>query len=253
MSATHQFVESRHGQLAYLVDGEGPPFVLLHGNTMTAESQGRLAQRFSDEYQVFRPDLLGHGKSARPANLFSHDYFTLQGEAIADFLTALFPDQAMPVFGMSAGGIAALNAICLVPERFKALILDSVFIYIGDNTVDAHRNSEQLVSPAWQIYLTKQHGEEWWPVLNESLIETMQKLEQTGQSVAPCLDDIHVPTLIFQGGQDPFGLPIQAQALEVAIRESRLIYEEDAGHILSWRDPAGFREQVRAFLHALER
>jgi fructoselysine-6-P-deglycase FrlB-like protein len=45
---TTQTVKTRHGDLAYLAIGEGRPFVLLHGNTMTAASQEKLARRFTD-------------------------------------------------------------------------------------------------------------------------------------------------------------------------------------------------------------
>jgi pimeloyl-ACP methyl ester carboxylesterase len=252
-AAMMQTAQTRHGALAYLELGAGPPFVLVHGNTMTALSQEKLIRRFADTHRVVAIDLLGHGmRSARPADLFSDAYFRLQGEALADLLTSFFPEQAVPVFGMSAGGVAALNAICEVPERIAALILDSVFVYVSEHTVAAHRENMGNLGQAWELYMEKQHGEGWWPVLKRRLLTTIERLEQSGVSVAPCLDDIRVPVLVFQGGQDPFSPPVQGRAIEAAVSTSRLVYEEDAGHIFSWRDPDGFRETVRAFLKELD-
>lgn len=246
-------VNTRYGPLAYLEIGSGKLFVLLHGNTMTAASQEKLAQHFTDEYRVISVDLLGHGRSARPANLFSLDYFKMQGEALADLLRTLSPDEAVPVFGMSAGGVTALNAACECPECISALILDSVFIYVGADTVAAHRNNIDALSAAWNMYMSKQHGEEWWPELNKGLLSTIEQLEQAGTSVAPCLEEISIPTLIFQGGKDPFSADVQGRMIYASIPDSQLVYDADAGHIFAWRDPEGFRETVRDFLRVVEK
>ncbi len=246
-------VDTRHGELVYTTMGDGSPFLLLHGNTMTAASQEKLARHFTDEYQVFSIDMLGHGHSARPKQLFSPDYFTIQGQALADMLNLLFPDEQVPIFGMSAGGVAALNAACESPERMLALILDSVFVYIGSDTLAAHRNNIDALSASWHGYMRRQHGDDWWPQLNEGLLATIEQLESSGASVAPCLDDIRIPTLVFQGGKDPFSAEVQGRTIEAAIPEARLIYDADAGHIFAWRDPEGFRETVREFLHSVGR
>ena len=82
------FVQTRHGALHYLEIGSGAPLVLLHGNTYGAVTQERLAARFADEHRVISVDLLGHGQSARPENLFTTRYFAMQGEAIADLSQA---------------------------------------------------------------------------------------------------------------------------------------------------------------------
>jgi pimeloyl-ACP methyl ester carboxylesterase len=244
-------VDTRHGHLAYIHTGHGTPFVLLHGNTMTARSQERLAQRFADSHTVYSFDLLGHGHSAHPTYLFSEEYFSIQGESLADAFTRLFPKQAVPVFGMSAGGVSAMNAACHVPERIAALILDSVFAYAGPETLAAHRDSVENMSATWDTYLAKQHGAEWWPTLNAGLLHVIELLEASRRPVVPCLADITIPTLIFQGGQDPFVAAEQGKLLAETLPNARLIFDAETGHIFSWRDPAGFRETVRQFLHDL--
>jgi pimeloyl-ACP methyl ester carboxylesterase len=241
-------VPTRHGPLRYLEVGAGAPLLLIHGNTYSAATQERLAARFADEHRVISVDLLGHGQSARPDGLFSTSYFTMQGEAVADLLGALF-EGPVPVFGMSAGGITALNAVCLRPDRVAALILDGVFRQVTAATVEAHHQSTAAMSPTWHRYMAGQHGEEWWPVLNASVERAIELLAEDETIVAPCLDQIAVPTLVFQGGKDGFVPDAQARALVAGIKGARMVYEPEGGHLIAWRNPDAFRERVRRFLH----
>lgn len=244
----YHFHDTRHGPLAYLLAVEGPALILLHGNTVTAQTQERLAARFTDEHRVYSIDLLGHGRSARPDGLFSTRYFAMQGEALADFLIGMFPDQRVPVFGMSAGGLTALNAACIVPERFAALIIDGAFRYVEPSIVEAHRERFGTISREWEAYLIAQHGEEWWPRLSEGLLHMMIELEAAGTDLVPCLEQISIPALILQGGRDRFCPEPQCRQLAERMQRARLIYDPEAGHLLAWQDPDAFREHVRSFL-----
>jgi pimeloyl-ACP methyl ester carboxylesterase len=241
-------VATRHGSLHYLEYGAGAPLVLIHGNTYAAATQERLAQRFADEHRVICPDLLGHGGSARPEGLFSTAYFAMQGEALTDLLGALF-GQAVPVFGMSAGGITALNAMCVAPERIAALILDGVFHQVTAATVAAHQTSTATMAPSWHRYMATQHGADWWPTLNASVERTIEELHVAETVVAPCLERIAVPTIVFQGGKDAFVPDAQAHTITAGIRGARMVYEAEAGHLVAWRNPDVYRERVRRFLN----
>lgn len=244
-----ELVETRHGALGYTTIGAGKPLVLLHGNTMTAASQERLAQRFADEHRVTSVDLLGHGSSARPAGLFSARYFSIQGQALADMLHTLFPGTAVPLFGMSAGAITALNAVCEDSRHIAALILDSVFHQVGPATLAAHRTHVlHIRSLTWERYMAAQHGAEWWPRLRDGLLAVIEQLAERGTSVSPCLPDIQVPTLVFQGGRDQFCPEEQGRTITATIPGARLVYDSHAGHILAWKNPVAFREIVREFL-----
>lgn len=243
------YVTTRHGDMFYMTVGAGRPLVLIHGNTMSAESQEKLAERFADEYQVFSIDLLGHGHSAMPDTLFTTAYFTLQGQALSDLLEALFPEDSVPVFGMSAGGISALNAYCEQPYHIAALVLDGVFTQIGPEALAAHRQRRATMTPAWERYMRAQHGDERWPQLIDGLLGAMEQLKASGVDVIPCLERVRVPTLIFQGGRDPFCPERQCRAVADAIPSAQLIFQPEAGHILAWQDTDFFRATVRTFLH----
>lgn len=241
-------VETRHGSMHYVTVGHGAPLVLLHGNTYSALTQERLAARFADEHYVVSVDLLGHGRSSRPPDLFSTRYFSMQGEALADLLAALFT-HPVPIFGMSAGGISALNAICLRPDRVAALILDGVFRQVTPETVVAHHASTSAMSAPWHRYMAGQHGDDWWPKLNAGIEHAIEQLAETGTIVAPCLQQINVPIILFQGGKDPFVPDSQAYAIVSAVPGARMVYEPEAGHLIAWRNPDAFRERARHFLH----
>lgn len=242
-------ITTRHGELFYTTVGAGGPLVLIHGNSMTAASQARLARRFADEHMVVSIDLLGHGHSARPADLFSTRYFAMQGEALADLLSACFPGRRVPIFGMSAGALSALNAACIAPERIAALVLDGVIRHIDRAIVETNRESLDNLSPEWNKYMRSQHGDDWWPRLREGIVATMEQLEAAGTDLVPCLEQIDIPTLIFQGGQDRFCPERQGRAMAAAMPSARLVYDAGARHLLAWKDPGAFREIVREFLH----
>ncbi len=259
MEREHTTVATRHGDLHIISGGIArsggagglPPLVLLHGNTMTAESQQRLAQRFEDCHHVVSVDLPGHGQSARPPQLFSPRYFAILGEAVADMLVAHFAATPVVLFGMSAGAIAAVNAACAQPQAVAALVLDSLFHTVGPATLAAHRRTARMRSVAWERYLRAQHGDDWWPVLLTGVLHVIETLAEQGGSVLACLDTIGCPALVLQGGRDLFCPTEQGRAIAEQLPQGRLLYDSGAGHILAWHNPAAFRELVRGFVQSL--
>jgi pimeloyl-ACP methyl ester carboxylesterase len=116
--------------LHYLVTGpaNGPAVVLVHGLGGSAEDWLHLAPYLTRAgYRVYMPDLLGYGRSPRPAD-FS---YSVRDEAavVVGFLDALDLKQ-VDLAGWSMGGwIAQLVAIAY-PERVHKLVLfDSVGLY----------------------------------------------------------------------------------------------------------------------------
>jgi pimeloyl-ACP methyl ester carboxylesterase len=155
------------------------------------------------------------------------------------------------VFGMSAGGISALNAVCEQPARVAALILDGVFAQVSAATVTAHQQSRATISPTWERFMHQQHGADWWPQLQDGVDSAIGQLAASETPLIPCLDYINVPTLIFQGGRDPFVPDTQAYAVADHISGAQLHYDPEAGHLLAWKDSVAFREMVRSFLRPL--
>ena len=61
-----------HGhRVGFRIAGEGPLIVLLHGITSTSDVWLEAMARLAERYTVVAPDLLGHGRSAKPRGDYS--------------------------------------------------------------------------------------------------------------------------------------------------------------------------------------
>jgi len=104
---------------AYVVDGEGPPVVLVHGMGLNRDmwewQLGPLAQRF----RVIRYDLLGHGASNAPPADCDMEHLVAQLDGLLDHLGI----DRCALVGFSLGGLI-LRAYALThPDRVGALAI----------------------------------------------------------------------------------------------------------------------------------
>src|SRR5437764_2927057 len=111
-----------HGhRVSYKVAGEGPVILLIHGIAGRSEqwidSMGLLAEG----HTVIAPDLLGHGRSAKPRGDYSLGAYAA---GLRDLLVALDCSKAT-VVGHSLGGGIALQFAYQFPERSGRLVLVS--------------------------------------------------------------------------------------------------------------------------------
>jgi pimeloyl-ACP methyl ester carboxylesterase len=130
------FLDSEAGRdrLEYTEYGSGDSWVvLLHGQLMPRRMQQPLARALAAEgMHVVTLDLLGHGRSDRPADplVYSMTAFAEQVVALLDHLGA---PQAV-VGGTSLGANVSLEVAALAPERVKGLIVEMPVL---DNAVEA--------------------------------------------------------------------------------------------------------------------
>ncbi len=103
----------------YLEAGSGPPLILLHGGTATANSWGDWLPRLAARYHVFAPDTRGHGGTANPAGRLGYDMFA---DDVAAFIDALKLEHPL-ILGYSDGGQAALEFGLRHPGIARALVL----------------------------------------------------------------------------------------------------------------------------------
>ncbi|MGH3317348.1 MAG: alpha/beta fold hydrolase [Nocardioidaceae bacterium] len=109
-----------HGhERAYVKVGNGPVLLLLHGLGCDHTTWLPVLSRLSRHFTVIAPDLLGHGRSAKPR----HDY-SIAGYAngMRDLLTVLGIDK-VTVVGHSLGGGVAMQFAYQFPERTERLVL----------------------------------------------------------------------------------------------------------------------------------
>jgi pimeloyl-ACP methyl ester carboxylesterase len=109
-------------RLAYTVYGEGPRvIVLVHGLLLSQRMHAELAKALADRgNRVITLDLLGHGRSDRPPDMWRYSMTTFGAEVIA-LLDHLEVDEAV-VLGTSLGANTALEAAALAPERLRGMV-----------------------------------------------------------------------------------------------------------------------------------
>src|ERR687889_1849263 len=111
-------------RLAYTSYGEGPRvLVLVHGLLLNQRMHAELAKALADRgNRVVTLDLLGHGRSDRPADMWRYSMTTFGAEVIA-LLDHLEVDEAV-VLGTSLGANTALEAASLAPERLRGMVIE---------------------------------------------------------------------------------------------------------------------------------
>ena len=126
----HLHVEIRDGAMLHLVKcGQGPPIMLIHGWPEFSLTWFPVMQRLSDRFQLFAPDLRGHGQSDKPSGTFGPD------DQAADLISLM--DQLglvkIGLVGHDVGGAVMQKLARLAPDRFVGLFFfDFMYPGIGD-------------------------------------------------------------------------------------------------------------------------
>lgn len=111
-------------RLSYAEFGEGPrTTLLLHGLLFSKRMHAPLAQDLAERgNRVVTLDLLGHGRSDRPEEMWNYgmQYFARQAVALLDHLGI---DEAV-VGGTSLGANVALEVAAAAPERLRGMVVE---------------------------------------------------------------------------------------------------------------------------------
>jgi pimeloyl-ACP methyl ester carboxylesterase len=109
-----------HGhQRAFIKVGSGPALLLLHGLGCDHTTWQPVISSLARRYTVIAPDLLGHGRSAKPRADYSVGGYA---NGMRDLLTVLGIDR-VTVVGHSFGGGVAMQFAYQFPERTERLVL----------------------------------------------------------------------------------------------------------------------------------
>jgi pimeloyl-ACP methyl ester carboxylesterase len=273
---------SLHGhRVGFRIAGEGPLIVLLHGITSTSdvwlETMGRLAQR----YTVVAPDLLGHGRSAKPRGDYSLGAYASGGR---DLLGVLGFERGT-VVGHSLGGGIALQFAYQFPEYCERLVLVSsgglgkeVHLLLRAAALPGAELVLPLIVRDWAIGagsavagLLDRFGFNAGPDLaeaargyrsladrgaREAFLHTLRAvIDLDGQRVS-ATDRLYLarglPTLLIWGSRDPI-IPIEhGRAARERIPESRLVEIPGAGHWPQLDDPGRFVAELTEFVETTE-
>jgi pimeloyl-ACP methyl ester carboxylesterase len=112
-------------KINYIVEGEGPSIVLVHGFTVNLHGNWRVTgvveALVADGRKVIALDVRGHGRSDKP-----HDPEAYRGLKIAEDVIALMDHLGVDradLMGFSMGGIIALALLFSYPQRLGAVVV----------------------------------------------------------------------------------------------------------------------------------
>jgi pimeloyl-ACP methyl ester carboxylesterase len=109
-----------HGHtIGFQAAGDGPLLLLLHGITSTSEAWREVMPALAEQYTVIAPDMIGHGRSAKPRGDYSLGAYAA---GVRD-LIAVLGFESGSVVGHSLGGGIAMQFAYLFPEHVERLAL----------------------------------------------------------------------------------------------------------------------------------
>ncbi len=223
------------------VPGGGIPLVLVHGLGDSDESWAPMLKRLKRAgFHVYAPDLLGYGRSPKPAN---GDY-SMQGEAnfVYQFIQALGL-QKTDLGGWSMGGWIALDLAHDHPELLdRVVVLDAAglkfqpsypFTIFHPQTPEQAQRLFSLLEPdakplpgnVVRALIRKLDSEQW------IVDKQMQLMVHSSSFVDTLLPTLPEPLLIVWGDRDrltPLALGKQMHALDP---HSELDIVEGCGHL----------------------
>ncbi|MDE2059597.1 MAG: alpha/beta hydrolase [candidate division NC10 bacterium] len=266
--------EIDEGTLAYVVTGDGPPLLLLHGLGGEIWMWERQVAALSKRYRLYIPDLLGYGYSDRPKVDYTPSFFI---DMIKQFMDQLGVSSASLIGNSMGAGIAWASALAH-PERVDKLVLIDG---IPPQVVPAVRNrllrwflafrrvpllpylaialrTRRMVRTALAQVVYDDR------LITDAVVERQYRIGRiagTARVVAStirhtdevarytdALTTLRTSTLIIWGEQDEL-FPVEVgQQLHSTIRDSTLVVIKGSGHMPMWEKPDETNQAILEFL-----
>ncbi|MFI7212833.1 alpha/beta fold hydrolase [Micromonospora maritima] len=260
-------VEGQAGTGLNVVDfgGDGPGSLLLHGLTGRAANWTATARWLTRHGRVVGYDARGHGHSDKPDG--PYDRAAYVGDAIA-VIEALGLGPAL-VVGHSMGGLTAWQLAGARPDLVRGVVIADMNPVTPPDLVDRWRR--WLAD--WPVpfptladvrdYFGAARGTE-----GESFVEVMAGGPDGWRPLAgpahvlaslahwadrdhrPELGSVRCPALVVAGAESDQPVDRQRE-MAALLPDGRFALVPDAGHVLHYDNPAGWRAAVEPFVAAL--
>ncbi len=276
MVVKEQKIEVEGLPTRYLMAGEGPPLLLLHGVGDNAFDWQWVMPALAHTYQVYALDLPGSGGSAKPLPDYSPAFFARFATA---FLDALGVERAA-VVGNSLGGLVGLRLALSGPERVAALGLVSsgglgrevtyalrslalpgfgkLAVAWGKRRPGALQRalgrSALLFAHPWRVpreWIKEQYRLARLPGFLEAQLATVRAqvgLRGQREVLVDRLSHLKVPTLVVWGARDRVLPYSQGQEAAARLPEGTLELVPDCGHAPHVEQPERFVSGLGEFL-----
>jgi pimeloyl-ACP methyl ester carboxylesterase len=271
-----------HGhRVGFRMAGDGPLVVLIHGITSTSHVWVDAMAMLAERYTVVAPDLIGHGRSAKPRGDYSLGAYASGGR---DLLGVLGFERGT-VVGHSLGGGIALQFAYQFPEYCERLVLVSsgglgteVHPLLRAGALPGSELVMPLIAPNWAVRagavvgeFLQRFGVQAGPDLAEAIrgyasladrdaraafLQTLRAvIDLEGQRVS-ATDRLYLaqklPTLLIWGTDDPI-IPVEhGRAAVERIPGSRLVEFPATGHWPQLDDPERFVAEITEFIETTE-
>jgi len=270
-----------HGrESGYLVGGEGPLLLLIHGMAGTCESWREVIEPLARHHTVIAPDLPGHGLSA--GGLGDYSLGNLAA-GLRDLLLVLGHERATLV-GHSLGGGIAMQFSYQFPEMVERLVLVSsgglglevspvlraAALPGADLFIAATAGAGQKIGGAIGRGLSKVgmkpaadlaevargYGSLAEPDRRKAFLATLRSVVGTEGQRVSAADRFYlaeeVPVLIIWGARDPI-IPVgHGEGAHRALPGSRLEIFDGVGHLPQIEQPSRFTGVLESFLAETE-
>ncbi|MBI4260091.1 MAG: alpha/beta fold hydrolase [Actinobacteria bacterium] len=238
------WVERPDGCRLYLETHGDPsrePMVLLEGMGGDLPGWRRNLPRLAAELHVAAFDHRGNGRSDAPDEPQSMGTFVADTIAVMDHLGL----PTAHLYGMSFGGMVALELCLAHPQRVRTLILGAT--HFGGPRVVRTRESVPKDRPFLALYSERfaaRHPDR----VREDLLAGARRRQKdharrrqweaaTGYDVYDRLPEVAVPTLVLHGTKDRMTSVENARILAERIPRAELVTLEGAGHVYHSEQP----------------
>lgn len=261
-------IQLKEFRMEYEDQGLGMPVLLIHGYPLDHTLWEPQIKGLQNEAHILAPDLRGFGGSDPVLGTYKME---LLAQDCHEFLNNIAVKQPVLVAGLSMGGYIAFAFFRMFPERVAGLLLVATRAAPDSDEAKAVRTKNVELAmeggaPAIaEVMLPKLMSPKTYNRRPELVAAVREMIE--GASVegivgallgmrdrpdsTPTLAQINIPTLVLHGADDQI-IPLnEAQAMQAAIRNSRLEVLPDAGHLLNLEQPELFNKAAAAFINSL--
>jgi pimeloyl-ACP methyl ester carboxylesterase len=252
-------------KLHYLEAGRGEPVILLHGTGGEGARWMPTIEGLSADYHVFALDQSGFGDSDKPLTNYHTGVF-------AGFLAGFMKAAGIPkatLIGQSMGAGVALYLTVHHPEMVQRLVLvdGGNFRNPSDPPPTLPPLHNRQIANAGTLEESREYMEKLFydhSFVTDALVEhnlilrlrsaytadsmTVANANGLGVVTEEEVRAIKTPTLVVWGVNDPLSSPANADKFNAAIKGSRKVMFDKAGHYPFLEHAAKFNQVVLEFL-----
>jgi pimeloyl-ACP methyl ester carboxylesterase len=254
-------------KLAYRIQGEGPPLVMVMGYRLSSAAwPAAFIEALARQFTVITPDNRGTGLSDKPVDGYALANMARDIHGLLDELKI----RRIHLLGYSMGGAIAQEFVRQFPDRVQSLMLCATMCggaratYAKPSVTRVMReidglSPEQIARRIWRVTYAPAYLER-----HQALAEDQTRREITHptplhsadlqfQAFAEfdgsrALTQISCPTLVLTGELDELIPPQNSAMMARLVPHAKLVIIPGGGHRVLWEDPEACIDAISEFL-----